>query len=413
MFMNMIFYLKNIIDTHTVLSLQAILQAIHHIASSAKDMLVTLSYNLIFKNVIVQLYYRQDLERNLQELLNAWSFHTDSQSFYDLLGLVIFDDECDFKLEIFKVLKKRLFGEFSNLNTNITWTLGTSNLVRDLIKQPSLGLSSFPYKLLSDLLKLSYRHLSLKSNDIILICRYLLDGIISGTVLNTNTISIYRYSLIMLIAIVLQKRPEIFIILYSLLLKLKVRYIQEITLTINSHEVTCARLYLFLFCVKTIAYAYEIEPLQDFIRTTVDRYLKDIDSRYSKYSSILLDDQAFTYFFNFDVQVFKTGDLEFLSESKIVIGLNSLDFEKFIDYFGELKPLDLTEETSPGDGSDWDSLSFTISRQSSYSSIISAGLERKLSEIIESKPETNLGEYPRTIEALEDQDRSTLESILH
>jgi hypothetical protein len=177
--------------------------------------------------------------------------------------------------------------------------------------------------------------------------------------------------------------------------------------------VTCARLYLFLFCVKTIAYAYEIEPLQDFIRTTVDRYLKDIDSRYSKYSSILLDDQAFTYFFNFDVQVFKTGDLEFLSESKIVIGLNSLDFEKFIDYFGELKPLDLTEETSPGDGSDWDSLSFTISRQSSYSSIISAGLERKLSEIIESKPETNLGEYPRTIEALEDQDRSTLESILH
>lgn len=222
MFMNMIFYLKNIIDTHTVISLRAILQAIYHIASSAKDMLVTLSYNLIFKNVIIQLYYRQDLERNLNELINAWSFHTDSQSFYDLLGLVIFDDECEFKLEIFKIMKKRLFEEFSSLNTNITWTLGTSNLIRDLIKRPPLGLSSFPYKLLSNLLKLSYRHLSLKSNEIILICRYLLDGILSASVLNTNTILIYRYSLIMLIAIVLQKRPEIFIILYSLLLKLKV-----------------------------------------------------------------------------------------------------------------------------------------------------------------------------------------------
>lgn len=85
-----------------------------------------------FKNVIILIYERQDLEEEIEKVIDAWSLHTDSLSYFRLLKCVIFESESEYVIDVFRIVKKRLIWEFSGISNCFSWTLGVSDLIKHL-----------------------------------------------------------------------------------------------------------------------------------------------------------------------------------------------------------------------------------------------------------------------------------------
>lgn len=299
------------------------------------------------------------------------------------------------------MFKHKLRSEFKH-EPNQHWIYGSLELIKDLAVSIHSNFSRSKLSFLADLVKLLTQKVKLKNSEIILISRSLTNALMNmRSELDSETIELYKDCMYIWISIILQGHKDSFRLIYSILVKLRVIYIQDITIhTRNTQHFYC-RFLLYLLCIKTTAMIYQHVSLMNYVNNELSKYIQE------PYRTYIVNEKKFLSYINFENKLFVREDLDLLKRYTQKVPSDLLYFEKHADIYSEIQPLDLQAIAIE----DWDPLRYAPSENSSYSSPALTERDESLGDVNDIKLEFSAKEYPKNISQAEDLDRAVLNSV--
>lgn len=165
------------------------------------------------------------------------------------------------------------------------------------------------------------------------------------------------------------------------------------------------RFLLYLLCMKTTGMTYRHPALCNYVNYEISQYIQE------PYKTYILDDKKFLSYIKFEKKLFVREDLDLIKRFTLKVPAEALYFEKQVENFSEIEPLDL-QENSGADIDDWDPLRFAPS-ETSYSSVVASDRVESIGDMNDIKLELTSREYPKNISQVEEQDKAVLDFVLN
>lgn len=162
---------------------------------------------------------------------------------------------------------------------------------------------------------------------------------------------------------------------------------------------------LYLLCLKTTGLTFRHPALCNYVNYEISQYIHE------PYKSYILDDNKFLSYIKFEKKLFVREDLDIIKRYTLKVPSEALYFEKQVDNFSEIEPLDL-QQNSGVDIEDWDPLRFAPS-ETSYSSVVASDRVESIGDMYDIKLEFTSREYPKNISQVEEHDKAVLDFVLN